>query len=140
MADDQLPEPQGFEGLFVYSATPTGGLTEMGRISTRFDESGYWGSSFTRGVFIGDKVYAVTNLGVREAVVSDVSTVENELYYGLPFVEEPQSTVAPKLLEPTVPIDGDEIPPPDGTDVPSVGAGSIGSSTTAPNSVVHSVP
>jgi hypothetical protein len=115
---DPLPEPQGFDGLFVYSASPTGGLAKMGEISTRFDEAGYWGSSFTRGVFIGDKVYAVTNLGVREAAVSNVSTVENELYYGLPFVEEPPIAVAPKPVEQTVPVDGDDTAPTDATVVP----------------------
>lgn len=80
--DPLPPEQQGFDGLFVYSASPTGGLTEIGRISTRFDEAGYWGASFTRGVFIAERVYAVTNLGVREAATSDVSTVEAELFYG----------------------------------------------------------
>jgi len=126
------PEQQGFDGLFVYSATPTEGLTEMGRISTRFDEAGYWGSSFTRGVFIGDKVYAVTNLGVRAAAVSDVSTVENELYYGVPFVEEPPILVEPMPVEPTKPVDSGAAP---GVDV-----GSVDSSTTDPESVVHNVP
>jgi len=100
-----VPVTQGFDGLFVYEASATGGLAELGRISTRYDEAGYWGSSFTRGVFIGDKVLAVTNLGVREAAVSDVSTVESELYYGLPYVEEPPVTIdaKPASVGPTQP-------------------------------------
>lgn len=101
------PEQQGFDGLFVYSASATGGLTELGRISTRFDEAGYWWSSFTRGVFIGDKVFAVTNLGVREAAVSNVSTIEHELYYGPPLVEEPPVILEPQPVpaEPGKPIE-----------------------------------
>lgn len=86
--DPSPPEQQVYNGLYVYSATPTGGLTEIGRISTQFDEAGYGWSSFTRGVFIGDKVYAVTNLGVRATAVSNMAAVENELYYGPPpYVE-----------------------------------------------------
>ncbi len=94
------PELQGFDGVFVYSASPEGGLTELGRISTRFDEAGYWGASFTRGVFIGEKVYAVTNLGVRQTATSDVSTVEAELFYGQADIAPP-----PDIL-PTQPVDG----------------------------------
>lgn len=135
---EPLPEQQGFDGLFVYSATPSGGLAELGRISTRFDEAGYWGSSFTRGVFIGDKVYAVTNLGVREAAVSNVSTVENELYYGLPFIEAPPIAVELKPVAPNVPVESGAPTTTTGISVP--GAGSIDSSTTEPNSVVHNVP
>ncbi len=92
------PEPvnQGYDGLFVYEASATGGLAELGRISTRYEEAGYWGSSFTRGVFIGDKVLAVTNLGVREAAVSDVSTIESELFFGLPYVDGPPTVLEAK--------------------------------------------
>jgi len=100
---DPLPlEKQGFDGLYVYSASATGGLTELGQISTRFDEAGYgyWGASFTRGVFIGDKIYAVTNQGVREASVSNVSAVENELFYGVPYVEGPPIPMDPMPVEP----------------------------------------
>jgi uncharacterized secreted protein with C-terminal beta-propeller domain len=93
--DPLPPELQGYDGLFVYSASPEGGLTELGRISTRFDEAGYWGSSFTRGVFIADKIYAVTNLGVREAAASAVSTVEAELFYGQAAITPP-----PRILPP----------------------------------------
>jgi len=88
-------------------------------------------------VFIGDKVYAVTNLGVRAAAVSDVSTVENELYYGLPFVEEPPIILEPQPapLEPTKPVDGGDPTTIDDADVSNVGGGSVGDSTT-----VYSVP
>ena len=126
--------------MFVYSAIPTGGLREIGRISSRFDEAGYayWWPSFTRGVFIGDKVYAVTNQGVRVAAVSSSAlTVENELFYG---VEEPPIVVEPMPLDPTVPIASGDPTSTDGSMAPVMGVGSIDSSTTDPNSVVHSVP
>jgi len=77
--------PDGFEGVVVFRASPEEGLSELGRISTRFDEAGFYYPYFTRGVFIGDRVYAVTNIGVRAAPVDDVAQVEGELFYGSTF-------------------------------------------------------
>ena len=95
----------------------------MGQISTRFDEAGYgyWGASFTRGVFIGDKIYAVTNQGVREASVSNVSVVENELFFGVPYVEGPPILIDPMPLEPVEPV-----LPEGGTTTPDADAGAGG--------------
>lgn len=103
---EPIPVQQGFDGLFVYSASATGGLVEMGRLNTRFEDAGYWGASFTRGVFIGEKVFAVTNLGVREASVSNVSVVENELFFGVPYVEGPPILIDPMPVDPAEPVDG----------------------------------
>ncbi len=64
--------PPGFDGLIVYRASVETGLTELGRLSTRFEEIGLYGASFTRGVFIGDDVYAVTNRGLRAAPVAAI--------------------------------------------------------------------
>ncbi len=71
--------PQGFEGLVVYSVSVEDGFTELGRISTRFEEAGYYWNSFTRGVFIGDDVFAVTDHGVRGTLVSDFTSIPYEL-------------------------------------------------------------
>ncbi len=116
-------KPEGFEGLVVFRATVDAGLVELGRISTRFDESGgyYWGSSFTRGVFIGDKVYAVTSLGIRESAVANVSVVENEAFYGQIF--EPAPPIEPEPVPPTEPVE-----PLDPGTPPSPGTGNDGSS------------
>lgn len=95
---------EGFDGLVVFSASAAGGLAELGRMSTRFAETPYWGTSFTRGVFIGDKVYAVSNLGVRESAASAVSTPEHELFYG-PVFEEAPVEIKPE----PVPVDDTEV-------------------------------
>lgn len=114
---------EGFDGVVVFRATVESGLTELGRISTRFGESSYyWGSSFTRGIFISDKVYAVTSLGVRESGIGNVAAVENEIFYGQVF--EPPPPIEPGPLppdEPTEPVGGD-------AGVPSDGGGSGSSS------------
>ena len=48
------------------------GFTELGRISTRFEDGGFFGSAFTRGVFIGSDVFAVTDRGIRGAPLANV--------------------------------------------------------------------
>ena len=61
-----------FNGLIVYDVSVSDGFAERGRIDTRIEgDHGYpmW-PSFTRGVFIGEDVYAVTNLGVQRAPVA----------------------------------------------------------------------
>jgi len=73
--------PGGFEGVVVFSATVEGGLSEIGRISTRYPDAGIYYSSFTRGVFIGDDCLAVTDKGIRRAGVSDIETVKTELVF-----------------------------------------------------------
>ncbi len=122
------PVTEGFDGLFVYSASAGGGLTELGRINTRFEEAGYWGSSFTRGVFIGEKIYAVTNLGVRSASVNSVATVESELFFGVPYIEQPPIPVEPlpQPLDPSEPDIEGEIGGSGGTE------GGVGSASKSP--------
>jgi len=73
--------PGGFEGVVVFSATIEGGLSEIGRISTRYPDAGYFWSSFTRGVFIGDDCLAVTDKGIRRATVSDTEAITAELVF-----------------------------------------------------------
>ena len=84
LVSDEPFQPDGFDGLFVFRADPEGGFTELGRLSTRFEESGFFFSSFTRGVFIGDKVFAVTDTGVRGAPVEDIASAPYELLLGPP--------------------------------------------------------
>ncbi len=74
------PPTGGFDGLVVFSVSPDG-ISEMGRVSTRFEQEGFFFSSFTRGVFIGDNVFAVTNNGVRGARVDDLATTPFELMF-----------------------------------------------------------
>jgi hypothetical protein len=122
-------EPQGFEGVFVFRVSTETGLTELGRVSTRFDESQFWGASFTRGVFVGDDLFAVTDLGVHSASLNDLTTVESQLFFGLPYdIEETPIPVEPVPLpvdivsgtddgtatpvtEPAVPVLGSEVTP-----------------------------
>lgn len=116
---------EGFDGLVVFSASATGGLAELGRISTRFEQTPYWGTAFTRGVFIGDKVYAVSNLGVRQSPAGAVSSPEHELFYG-PVYEE-----VPVEIEPLpVDVDVDVVDPIVDGDTPTTdeGSGATGSS------------
>ena len=84
LVSDEPFKPDGFDGLFVFRAEPVGGFTELGRLSTRFEESGFFFSSFTRGVFIGDNVFAVTDTGVRGARVEDIASAPYELLLGPP--------------------------------------------------------
>ncbi len=74
-------EPEGFEGLAVFTVSTETGFGELGRISTRFPESGYYGFPFTRGVFIGDDVYAITQAGVRAAAVNSIDTAQHEVVF-----------------------------------------------------------
>ncbi|MEP0841938.1 MAG: beta-propeller domain-containing protein [Phycisphaerae bacterium] len=68
-----------FTGLYVYRVTVENGFEFLGRISSGEGTSpngcflGYYG--FTRGVFIGDTVYSVTERSVKAADLGDVSTL-----------------------------------------------------------------
>ena len=68
-----------FEGVAVYRVSVDGGFEELGRLGTRFDDSSW--SSFTRGVFIGDSVYAVTELGMRAVPVAAMGAAPDELRF-----------------------------------------------------------
>ena len=72
----------GFEGLIVFSVSAESGFSELGRISTRFEDASIYWSSFTRGVFIGTDVFAVTNNGLRGAPLADVESAPYELLFG----------------------------------------------------------
>ncbi|MDO8629100.1 MAG: beta-propeller domain-containing protein, partial [Phycisphaerales bacterium] len=121
------PPQTGFDGVFVYRVSAADGLTELGRISTRFEEAQYWGASFTRGVFVGQDVYAVTDLGVHSASMNDLSTEESQLFFGLPYdiVEEPPILIDPMPVER---IDGGATTP-DGTSTSDPGTTSADTST-----------
>ncbi len=79
VASDESIVDDSFDGLVVFRVSVQDGFSELGRLSTRFDDSDFFYSSFTRGVFIDDSVYAVTDVGVREALVADPATVMREL-------------------------------------------------------------
>ncbi len=74
-----------FTGLYVYRVTVAGGFEFLGRISSGGGTSGrgcflgYYG--YTRGLFIGDNVYSVTQRGVKAAALADVATLLGETTY-----------------------------------------------------------
>lgn len=85
-AIDPMPVvPQGFEGVYVFRVSTDTGLTELGKVSTRFDETTFWGASFTRSVFVGQNLFAVTDLGIHSASLGDLSTQLSELFFGFPY-------------------------------------------------------
>ena len=73
--------PAGFDGVIVFRASVETGLAELGRLSTRFEEIGLYGPSFTRGIFINDNVYAVTNRALRAAPVAAVESAPFKLVF-----------------------------------------------------------
>ncbi|UCE58271.1 MAG: beta-propeller domain-containing protein [Phycisphaerales bacterium] len=102
-------EPDSFEGLIVFSVSTDAGFTELGRISTTFQEAAYyWWTAFTRGVFIGDDVFAVTNQGIRGAPVSDIDSVPYELVFEIP--EEPVDVEPGEREEPEEDTDSSSDP------------------------------
>ncbi len=68
-----------FTGLYVYRVTVAGGFEFLGRIETSEGQTndgcyfGYYG--YTRGVFIGNNVYSVTQNDVRAASLDDVASI-----------------------------------------------------------------
>jgi hypothetical protein len=80
-----------FTGLYVYHVTVENGFEFLGRIETSDGVNngcyyGYYG--YTRGVFIGDDVYSVTQTGTKAASLDDVSTLLGETTYpGAPTVQ-----------------------------------------------------
>lgn len=105
--DGEEPEPgpselpDYFEGLAVYSVSAADGFTELGRISTR-SNSPFDYASFTRGVFIDDHVFAVTDLVVRGAPLEDVSSAPYEYEFPgrrIPFDPRMEVIIEELLLE-----------------------------------------
>ncbi len=70
--------PEGFDGLYVYQVSAETGFAKLGRISTRFNDDYFAGSS-TRGIFIDNNVYAVTDIGIRAAPVDAIDSAPYEL-------------------------------------------------------------
>jgi len=81
--DGRIPSPplDFFEGLMVYRVSAEEGFVELGRIDTQVEDDRCY-NWFTRGVFIGDLVFAVTNNVVRGAPVDDISSVPHSLEIG----------------------------------------------------------
>lgn len=62
-----------FSGLYVYRVSTDQGFQKIGQISVSSDLSEYWYyGGWTRGMFIDDKVYAVTPSTVFSAKVEDI--------------------------------------------------------------------
>ena len=74
----------GFDGVVFFSLDIDTGFEELGRISTRLDDVGFFFASFTRGLFIGDNVYAVTNHGIHSAPLADLASAPIELLFDSP--------------------------------------------------------
>lgn len=63
-----------FSGLYVFRVDPTGGFTFQGRIDTQAGAAtGFSYSPWTRGLFAGESVYAVTTPGVFSAQLTDIA-------------------------------------------------------------------
>ncbi|MCP4590838.1 MAG: hypothetical protein GY842_08835 [bacterium] len=71
---DALPPAEEFQGVMVYRVTPEAGFELLGQLPTGFD-AGYYYSNFTRGVFMQENVFAVTDHVVAGAPVADVNSV-----------------------------------------------------------------
>ena len=63
-----------FKGLYVYRLGINDGFQQIGRISTSSELNEYWYyyNDWTRGIFIDDNVYAVTQNGVNSAAVDNI--------------------------------------------------------------------
>lgn len=75
-ASQAEPSLEGFDGVYVYRVTEEAGFEYLGRLTTRTEETtGWWYySAFSRGVFLGDNVYIVNELGVVGAPTAAVDT------------------------------------------------------------------
>jgi hypothetical protein len=82
---------ESFQGLLVYQVTADQGFDYLGRLSTKLDNANAWWTAFTRGVFIDDHVYAVTERAVVNAPVATMDTVTASISLPAPvgFPDEP---------------------------------------------------
>ena len=78
-ADIEEIVDDGFNGLLIFDVSTESGFAEVSRLSTRFGAFQFAG--FTRGVFIGDSVFAVTNLGLRGIPVTAPDTAPVEVRF-----------------------------------------------------------
>ncbi len=70
----QIGQPT-FHGLCLYRVSVEQGITPAGHLSTASGgQLFYYGSGWTRGVFIGDHVYAVTSQSVQAAPLTDLTS------------------------------------------------------------------
>ena len=68
-----------FGGLMVYHVSLDKGFEEVGRIAT-VNQSQPWGWNYdqwTRGVFIGESVYAICDHDIKAAAVADMSSLQS---------------------------------------------------------------
>jgi len=91
-----------FSGLYVYRATPEGGFEFLGRLSALRNDRAYFGPEFTRGIFIGDTVCAVTSDNVQVSMVEDVEEPVATVDFPVP-----DSAGPPILIDPVVDVAGD---------------------------------
>jgi inhibitor of cysteine peptidase len=66
-----------FKGLYVYRVSIEGGFEKIGEIPTPDALEDYWYfyNDWTRGIFIGDNVYAVTPEQVKSAKITDIANI-----------------------------------------------------------------
>lgn len=95
--------PGGFEGIKVYRVSAEEGFAEVGSLSTRFEQAGHYYASFTRGVFIGEHVYAVTDNGVHCTKLDDMGGAPIELLLREPVQYGPVDPLEP--IDPDKPVD-----------------------------------
>jgi inhibitor of cysteine peptidase len=67
-----------FKGLYVYRVGIEDGFEFLGRIDTLSDMDPYWSTygDYTRGIFIDQRVYAVTPSAVRSVGIEDGGTLD----------------------------------------------------------------
>jgi hypothetical protein len=80
---DILPR-ENFHGLYLFEIDTAMRLAEVGRIQT-VSPGDFFAPSFTRGVFIGDDVFAVTDRVVVAAALEDVAGSQIRLELPSPF-------------------------------------------------------
>ncbi|MCH7527102.1 MAG: beta-propeller domain-containing protein [Planctomycetes bacterium] len=80
---DILPR-ENFHGLYLFEIGTAMSLAEVGRIQT-VSPGDFFAPSFTRGVFIGDDVFAVTDRVVVAAALEDVAGSQVRLELPSPF-------------------------------------------------------
>jgi serpin B len=101
------PSQQGektFEGLYVYRISSNSGFNLLGRISTRNNNAIDKYNRWTRGIFVDQQVYAVTDNAVRSAQIDQIEESVKTLYVqpaNEGNVEETESA-QPREMNPTV--------------------------------------
>jgi hypothetical protein len=84
-----------FHGLVVFEVSAEDGFNELGRIRTTAEDAMYYDvPAFTRGVFIGDFVYAVSDRGVRAALIDLAEEIVGQVDF-------------PRAFDFPIPVDGD---------------------------------